>query len=135
MPAVRAIVREMLESMGFRHFEEAEDGDMAWRMIRDASAREHSQYRLVVSDWLMPGLDGIELVQQVRGLRATAELPFLMVTSQSEQEKWHQAREAGVSGFVVKPFDRLQLQEQLNRVWPDGWPVAVPASKRAPDRA
>lgn len=115
MPAVRAIVRDMLEALGFRHFTEAEDGEEGWRLIREASAKEHLRFHLVISDWLMPGMDGIELVTHVRNLPATSSLPFLMVTSQSDREHWLRAEEAGVSGFVVKPFDPRQLRDQLAR--------------------
>ena len=115
MPAVRAILRDMLQELGFRHFQEAEDGDAAWKMLRDSSDKEHLRFHLVISDWLMPGMDGLELVANVRKLPATRDLPFLMVTSQSDQEHWLRAEEAGVSGFVVKPFDSVQLQEQLSR--------------------
>ncbi|NDD93048.1 response regulator, partial [bacterium] len=75
----------------------------------------HLRFHLVISDWLMPGMDGLELVANVRKLPATRDLPFLMVTSQSDQEHWLRAEDAGVSGFVVKPFDSVQLQEQLSR--------------------
>jgi two-component system chemotaxis response regulator CheY len=115
MPAVRAIVRDMLEAQGFRHFQEAEDGESAWRMLRDSAEKEHLRPHLVISDWLMPGIDGLELVSNVRKLPAIRELPFLMITSQSDREHWLRAEDAGVSGFVVKPFDPQQLREQLLR--------------------
>ncbi len=115
MPAVRAIVKNMLQDLGFRQFQEAEDGEMAWKMLLEVSEKEHLRYHLVVSDWLMPGMDGLELVSRVRKLAATRDMPFLMITSQSDREHWLRAEEAGVSGFVVKPFDPEQLREQLNR--------------------
>ncbi|MEN9723923.1 MAG: hypothetical protein RJB38_1909 [Pseudomonadota bacterium] len=113
MPAVRAIVRDMLEAMGFRQFHESEDGASAWRTLYDACQKEHSRFHLVISDWLMPGMDGLALVQKVRGLPETRAIPFLMVTSQSERHYWQQAEAAGVSGFIVKPFDPEQLRDQL----------------------
>ena len=116
MPAVRAIVRHMLVELGFRHFQEADDGESAWRVLRDTAEKEHLRPHLVLSDWLMPGMDGLELVSHVRKMPATQNLPFLMITSQSDREHWLRAEEAGVSGFVVKPFDPQQLQEQLFRV-------------------
>ncbi len=116
MPAVRAIVRDMLEALGFRHFQEADDGESAWRVLQDTAEKEHLRPHLVVSDWLMPGMDGLELVSNVRKLPATRALPFLMITSQSDREHWLRAEEAGVSGFVVKPFDPQQLKDQLARV-------------------
>ena len=115
MPAVRAILRDMLQELGFRHFQEAEDGDAAWKMLRESCEKEHLRFHLVISDWLMPGMDGLQLVTRVRKLPATRQLPFLMITSQSDQEHWLRAEDAGVSGFVVKPFDAVQLREQLHR--------------------
>ena len=109
MPAVRSIIREMLEGMGFRQIQEAEDGEQAWEMIQDGD------YGLVLTDWLMPGLEGVDLVREIRTLEKTRNLPVLMITSQGQREQWAEAKSAGVTGFVVKPFDLAQLSEELHR--------------------
>ena len=115
MPAVRAIVREMLQGLGFRQIDEAEDGEAAWRLVKQSVTRPVLRYDLLISDWLMPGMDGIELVTRVRDLSATRALPFLMITSQNDRHHWLKAEDAGVSGFVVKPFDAVQLGEEIAR--------------------
>jgi two-component system chemotaxis response regulator CheY len=109
MPAVRSIIREMLEGMGFKQIEEAEDGEQAWEMIQGGS------YGLLLTDWLMPGLEGVDLVREIRTLEKTRDLPVLMITSQGQREQWAEAKSAGVTGFVVKPFDLAQLSEELRR--------------------
>lgn len=114
MPAVRSIIREMLVSFGFGSIEEAEDGQEAWDLIQER-AEGATAFGLVLTDWLMPGMEGVDLVREIRAAEPTRELPVLMITSQGQASQWSEARAAGISGFVLKPFDRKQLQDELTR--------------------
>ena len=109
MPAVRSIIREMLEDMGFLEIVEAEDGEQAWELVQEGG------FGLVLTDWLMPGIEGVDLVREIRQLETTRNLPVLIITSQGQREQWAEAKSAGVTGFVVKPFDQNQLREELLR--------------------
>ena len=116
MPAVRSIIRGMLEDFGATQIEEAEDGEQAIELIRERSAKGKPGFSLVVTDWLMPGIEGVDLVREIRSTPATRELPVLMITSQGQRHQWAEAQAAGVTGFVVKPFDELQLSRELSRI-------------------
>lgn len=116
MPAVRSIIRGMLEDFGATQIEEAEDGEQALELIRERSDQGRPGFSLVVTDWLMPGMEGVDLVREIRTYPGTRELPVLMITSQGQRHQWAEAQSAGVSGFVVKPFDELQLSRELARI-------------------
>jgi len=117
MPAVRSIVREMLVGFGFKAIEEAEDGEEAWQMIRDRAEHPSPETALglILTDWLMPGMEGVDLVREIRGMKQVRDLPVLMITSQGQAPQWAEARAAGVTGFVLKPFDEKQLRAELLR--------------------
>ena len=117
MPAVRSIIREMLQNFGFSSIEEAEDGEEAWQVIRDnaSNAKGEQSYGLILTDWLMPGIEGVDLVRKIRAWEKTQHLLVLMITSQGQAGQWAEARAAGISGFVLKPFDEKQLREELRR--------------------
>ncbi|MFN7685290.1 MAG: response regulator [Oligoflexia bacterium] len=119
MPAVRSIIRAMLEGFGFARIEEAEDGEQAWTLVRErqVSGDQGSAFSMVLTDWLMPGLEGTDLVREIRSDPATRSLPVLMITSQGLRQQWAEARSAGVTGFVVKPFDEKQLGQELSRIF------------------
>lgn len=114
MPAVRSIIREMLVAFGFGSIEEAEDGEEAWDLIQERAGGD-AAFGLVLTDWLMPGMEGVDLVREIRAAEPTRELPVLMITSQGQASQWSEARAAGISGFVLKPFDRKQLSDELVR--------------------
>ena len=116
MPAVRMILRNMLETAGYADLVEAEDGEQAWELLK-SSVDEAGvpAVRLIVSDWNMPGMTGIELLRAVRSDPALRHLPFLIITAEGDGSHLDEASAAGVSDYVVKPFGADHLAEQVAR--------------------
>ena len=115
MPAMRSIVRNMLEELGFARIEDAEDGETAWQLIRQSVADPEQAFGFVISDWNMPGMSGVDLLRAVRAFPHTRELPFLMVTAEGDQSHVNEALRAGVTDYVVKPFNSTQLREKIDQ--------------------
>jgi two-component system, chemotaxis family, chemotaxis protein CheY len=111
---MRRILVNALKSIGYTDLVEAGDG-------REALDRLTPEIGLVITDWNMPVMGGLELVKQLRGTPETAALPILMVTTRSAKEDIMQAVEAGVSSYVLKPFTPPVLKEKIDQ-------VLVPAS-------
>lgn len=110
-PTMRRIVRTLLKELGFGNVEEAEDG-------RDALNKLKSEkYDLVVSDWNMPNLDGLEMLKQIRGDDGLKDTPVLMVSAEAKKDNIIAAARAGASGYVVKPFTAATLEEKLNKIF------------------
>ncbi|QQK64303.1 chemotaxis protein CheY [Cobetia sp. cqz5-12] len=110
-PTMRRIVRNLLKELGFTNVEEAEDGQQALEFLNQGS------FELVISDWNMPNLDGLEMLRRVRANPATATLPVLMVTAEAKKENIIAAAQTGASGYVVKPFTAAVLEEKLGKVF------------------
>jgi two-component system chemotaxis response regulator CheY len=110
-PTMRRIVRIHLRALGLDAVVEADSGEAALARIRAGEADA------VVADWAMPGMTGVELVRAIRGHAGTRDIPVLMVTGMGQQEDIEEAADAGVDGYVVKPFDvdtlRTRLQQAL----------------------
>ena len=104
------IVRGLLNQLGFMNVDEAADGVTALKMIRD------KPYGLVLSDWNMQPMTGLELLQQVRADAATKAVPFVMVTAEAKAENVVAARQAGVNNYVIKPFTLAVLKQKLTTV-------------------
>lgn len=117
MPAMRSIVRNMLEELGYRNVAEAEDGELAWEMLRDAAGEAGQGFDLVISDWQMPRMSGVDLLRTLRSFAPTRTLPFLMVTAKGDQVNVSEAARAGVTEYVVKPFNAAQLGEKISQVF------------------
>ena len=113
MPAMRSILRGMLEELGFRNVTEAEDGDLAWRLLQNTMGREKKEFGLVIADWQMPGMSGVDLLRAVRFSPHSRELPFFMVTSRGDEAHVREARQAGVTDYLVKPFTSEHLAEKI----------------------
>src|SRR5690554_4083901 len=110
-PTMRRIIRGLLKELGFNNVEEAEDG-------RDALNKLNSgAFELVVSDWNMPNMDGLELLKAIRADEALKHLPVLMVTAEAKKDNIIAAAQAGASGYVVKPFTAATLEEKLNKIF------------------
>lgn len=109
-PTMRRIVKNLLKQLGFENIDEAEDGNMALNKMKSNS------YGLVVSDWNMPNMEGIELLRNVRADAALKDTPFLMVTAEAEKEKVIEAIKAGVDNYIVKPFTAEILKEKLEKI-------------------
>lgn len=105
------IVRGLLNQLGFNNIDEATDGTMAWEMV------QKKQYGLVISDWNMEPMSGYEFLKLVRTNEASKALPFIMVTAESKTENIIAAKQAGVSNYVVKPFNAQTLKQKLEAVF------------------
>ncbi|MBN2654460.1 MAG: chemotaxis response regulator CheY [Nitrospirae bacterium] len=109
-PTMRRIVKNLLKQLGFENIDEAEDGNMALNKMKSGN------YGLVVSDWNMSNMEGIELLRSVRADDTLKETPFLMVTAEAEKEKVIEAIKAGVDNYIVKPFTAEILKEKLEKI-------------------
>ncbi|HUW75442.1 MAG TPA: chemotaxis response regulator CheY [Gallionella sp.] len=108
---MRRIVRNLLKELGFVHVQEAEDGVEALAKLRA------DPFDFVVSDWNMPNMTGIELLQAIRADEKLKHLPVLMVTAEAKKENIIAAAQAGASGYVVKPFTAAVLDEKLKKIF------------------
>jgi len=111
MSTMRRIVKNLLKQLGFINVEEAEHGQEAMAKLRA------EPYGLVISDWNMPVMTGIELLRAIRADAALKHLPVLMVTAEAQKDNVIEAIQAGVSSYIVKPFTAEALQEKLNKIF------------------
>ena len=108
---MRRILRNLLKELGFMNVQEAEDG-------ADALAKLRAEpFDFVVSDWNMPNMNGIELLQAIRADARLKHLPVLMVTAEAKRDNIIMAAKAGASGYVVKPFTAATLDEKLMKIF------------------
>ncbi|KGT93335.1 chemotaxis protein CheY [Erwinia typographi] len=113
---MRRIVRNLLKDLGFENVDEAEDGNEALSKIRE------SQFDFVISDWNMPNMDGLQLLNEIRKDEQLKTMPVLMVTAEAKKENIIAAAQAGASGYVVKPFTAATLEEKLGKIFEKlGW--------------
>jgi two-component system chemotaxis response regulator CheY len=108
---MRRIVRNLLKELGYTNVDEAEDGAMALSKLRA------EKFDFVVSDWNMPIMDGLTMLQNIRADPALAKLPVLMVTAEAKKENIIAAAQAGANGYVVKPFTAATLDEKLGKIF------------------
>ncbi len=111
MSTMRRIVKNVLKQIGYTDMAEAENGEDALKKLRVGG------YGLVVSDWNMPVMTGIELLRAIRADPELKHLPVLMVTAEAQKENIMEAVQAGVNNYVVKPFTAEALQEKLNKIF------------------
>lgn len=110
-PTMRRIVKNLLKQLGFENIDEAEDGVQALNKLKSGN------YGLVVSDWNMPNMEGIDLLRNIRQeADPLKNIPFLMVTAEAEKEKVIEAIKAGVDNYIVKPFTAEVLKEKLEKI-------------------
>jgi two-component system chemotaxis response regulator CheY len=107
---MRRIIRNLLKELGFSNVEEAEDGVFALKKLREGN------FDFVVSDWNMPNMDGLTMLQNIRSDEALKDIPVLMVTAEAKKENIIAAAQAGASGYIVKPFTAATLDEKLNKI-------------------
>jgi len=108
---MRRIVKNLLVEIGFSNIEEADDGKTALPIL------ENGGIDFLVTDWNMPGMAGIDLLKAVRANPELSSLPVLMVTAEAKREQIMEAAEAGVNGYVVKPFTADTLREKVDKVF------------------
>ncbi len=113
MGAMRKVLAKMVKDLGFTDLFESEDGDTAWHTLSTASPT----IDLVISDWNMPNCSGYDLLVRVRADIRFKNMPFLLVTGESEEEQISSAMAAGADGYVVKPFDTSVLNEMINNIY------------------
>ena len=109
---MRRIIKNILHDLGFEKIVEAEDGSAALNILNS------QKIDLVISDWNMPRMTGLELLQSVRSDDKLKDLPFLMVTAESEKKSIVEAVKAKVSQYIVKPFTAATLAEKLEKIIP-----------------
>jgi len=107
------ILRNLLGQIGFSNVEEAKDG------LEALTKLQSDKYSLVISDWNMQPLNGYELLTRVRGDSRLCEVPFIMITAESKTENVIAAKKAGVSGYIVKPFNAETLKTKINSLFED----------------
>lgn len=113
---MRKIITNVLKSLNLENVVESEDAADALPIIE--SAKQSSQpFDLIISDWNMPKMKGIELLKKVRENPALANTPFLLVTAEAEQGNIVEAVKLGVSGYIVKPFSPAVLSEKLEAIY------------------
>ncbi|MFW7381826.1 MAG: chemotaxis response regulator CheY [Oligoflexus sp.] len=110
-PTMRRIVKTLLKQNGFHNFVDAENGEQAYRILQ-----EHGDFEMIISDWNMPNMTGLEFLKTVRADAKFKHLPFLMVTAEAEKENIIEAVKAGVSNYIVKPFTGQALKEKLEKI-------------------
>ena len=108
---MRRIVRGLLRELGLKNIREAEDGAIALESLKT------HKMDLVVSDWSMPNMNGLELLQEMKADGGLKHIPVLMVTAESKKENIMQAVQAGVSNYIVKPFNSQTLEEKLHKIF------------------
>lgn len=115
MSTMRKLVAKSLRDLNFTTIADAVDGEDAWKKVQDALAAK-APFQLIISDWNMPKMKGIDLLGKVRGLPSIAGTPFVLLTAEAERDQVAAALQAGVSGYLLKPFTKEQLQEVLTTV-------------------
>lgn len=116
MPTIRDLVKSQLRALGLKNVVESSDGQAAMALIENAAAVGHP-IELVISDWNMPKMTGLELLKQVRASEEFANLPFILLTSESERDQVTEAILAGVSQYIVKPFAAKSFEDKVKAVW------------------
>ena len=107
---MRRIIKNLLKQLGFENVDEAADGGEAFKKLQE------KQYSLIISDWNMEPMTGMELLKLVRAHATLKNTPFIMVTAESKIENIVAAKQAGVSNYIVKPFNAETLKTKMMSV-------------------
>jgi len=108
---MRRIVKNLLRDLGFTNISEADDGSTALPMLQGGD------FDFVVTDWNMPGMQGIDLLKAIRADESLAHLPVLLITAEAKKEQIIMAAQAGVNGYIVKPFTAATLKTKLDKIF------------------
>lgn len=108
---MRRIVKNCLKQLGFENIVEADDGQAALEKLATGD------FKLIISDWNMPTMMGIDLLKQVRANEKYKSIPFLMVTAEAQKENILEAAKAGVSNYIIKPFTADVLEEKMSGIF------------------
>ena len=116
------IIRNLLKQLGFEDVDDASDGSAALAKLRE------KKYGLVISDWNMEPMTGYELLKEVRADPGLSKTPFIMVTAESKTENVVAAKKAGVSNYIVKPFNAQTLKSKIDSVFGVEQPAEQPGA-------
>ncbi|WP_096275340.1 chemotaxis response regulator CheY [Marinobacter sp. LV10R510-11A] len=108
---MRRIIKNLLRDLGFTNVDEADDGNTALPMLKSG------KYDFLVTDWNMPGMSGFDLLKAVRADENLKTLPVLMVTAEAKRDQIVAAAQAGVNGYVVKPFTAAVLKDKIEKIF------------------
>lgn len=109
--SMRRIIKNLLRDLGFNHTSEADNGLSALPML------QQGHFDFLITDWAMPQMTGIDLLKAVRADQRLKPLPVLMLTSEATRDQIVEAAEAGVNGYIVKPFTARTLKENIERIF------------------
>ena len=107
---MRRIVKNLLQELGYANIEEADDGATALPML------QAGDFDFLITDWNMPTMPGLALLKAVRADPKLAKIPVLMVTAEAKRDQIVEAAQAGVSGYIIKPFTAQTLSEKLGKI-------------------
>jgi len=110
-PNMREIITNLLKEIGFLNIDEAEDGMIALRKLQE------DNFDFIVSNWHMPNMDGLTMLQNIRATETLREIPILMVTAEAKKKNILAAAQAGANGYLVRPFSAVTLNEKLHRIF------------------
>ena len=108
--AIRDLMLQSLHNLGFSNITQVEDGGIAWNLLLK------EKFELLITDWMMPNMDGLELTVAIRSNETLKDLKILMVTSNKKSSQITKAINAGVNEYLLKPFNLESLQEHLTRI-------------------
>ncbi|WP_205126770.1 response regulator [Nitrincola tibetensis] len=108
---MRRIIKNLLRDLGFTNVDEADDGRTALPILKQG------RIEFLITDWNMPGMTGIDLLKEVRSDPELAHIPVLMVTAEAKREQIIAAAQAGVNGYVIKPFTAVVLKEKIEKIF------------------
>ncbi|MEJ2344754.1 MAG: chemotaxis response regulator CheY [Gammaproteobacteria bacterium] len=108
---MRRIIKNLLRDLGYNNTAEADDGKTALPVLQSGA------FDFVITDWNMPGMSGLDLLKAVRADSKLASLPVLMVTAESKRDQIIEAAQAGVNGYIVKPFTAATLKEKIDKIY------------------
>jgi two-component system, chemotaxis family, chemotaxis protein CheY len=107
---MRRIIKNLLHDLGYPNVSEADDGKTALPMLQAGN------FDFLITDWNMPGMPGLDLIKAVRADNKLAKMPVLMLTAEAKREQIIEAAQAGVNGYVIKPFTAETLKEKLDKI-------------------
>lgn len=107
---MRRIIKNLLHDLGYANVTEADDGNTALPILQQGGID------FLITDWNMPGMPGLDLLKAVRADAKLAKMPVLMLTAEAKREQIVEAAQAGVNGYVIKPFTAVTLKEKLDKI-------------------
>ncbi len=108
---MRKIIKNLLGQLGYKNVHEAEDGAIAWaKLIKE-------NFDLILADWDMPEMNGLDLLKKIRASENNKNTPFLMITANADEDNYVEAIQAGANNYILKPFKEDTLEEKINMIF------------------